>query len=837
MNPWGGGLEIGRRVTHRDSDNATAERLGSPPEGGIDPAALVRALVEQTSLVLFVVRVVPWETLFVSRGFEKVWGRPRDVAFTGPGSWTEFVHEDDRERVRQTCEYITRTLEPFEFEYRVVRPDGTIRWVRDRMIAGSRELNFLIGLAEDVTEAKRAQRVLETQGKCLEYVARGRSLDECCLLLTRSIESIAERTRASILRLDETTRCVEHMAAPSLPIEYVEAINGMSIGPNAGSCGTAIHSGQRVIVTDVATDPLWADYRDLAEAHGIVACWSQPIVGGDGRVLGSFALYPLDRRSPTVGELELLETAANIVALAIERAETTEALESRIRQSLRDLRAGEDRFRSIVQSVPGAVYRCDMDQDWTMRFLSDGAERLTGYPVKEFIDSAARSWASIIYEEDREPVEREVEQAVARDQPFTLEYRIRRRDGEIRWVYEQGRAAISNARVQWLDGVILDNTIEHEMQAAIRESEQRFRVLADQAPMMIWLTGVDGACEFSNRAWSEFVGVNDERLLGLDWLDVFPPGARADLRTRLDPARTPEPFELECQIDVLDGPRTLLIKGAPRGDVGSSDRPLGYIGVATDISDLRRAQRETHQRDAQLAQAQNLASVGEMASALAHELNQPLAAISNFASGAALRAKAGQISSGDLTRVLREIDGLARRGGALIHRVREQARGEAPLGGWVDPAEAVTQAWRLLQPEADRAGVVASFTLDGAPDQAPIDAVQFEQVLINLIRNAIEELAMCPKDQRRMDIVLCASEGWLRLDVRDSGRGLQVDAQRLFQPFQTSKGSGMGLGLAITRSIIEAHGGRITWMPARPTGSCFRVTLPLDTRERKEASL
>jgi len=826
-------IDRGEQPVTRPAFSDSAQAVdGAARPAPIDPAVLVESLVEQSALVLFVVSVDPWRTLYVSRAFERVWGRPREVAYAAPGSWTEYVHEDDRQRVREICAHITATLEPFEFEYRVVRPDGSIRWVRDRIVAGSREHGFLVGMVEDITDARRADALLAAQRECLEHIARGRPVAACLDLLTRSIEAIADRTRASVLLLDADTGRVRHASAPSLPDEYARAIDGLCIGPRAGSCGTAMHRGERVVVSDIATDPLWDDYRELADRHGLVACWSQPIIASDGRVLGTFALYPSDRRGPSDEEIRLLESAADVAAIALERAEATGALERRVRQSLRDLRAGEERFRSIVQSVPGAVYRCEMDRDWTMRFLSDGAEILTGYPADEFIDSRVRSWASVIVEEDRAQVEAAVERAVAREQPFTLEYRVRRRDGEVRWVYEQGRATYADGGVLWLDGVILDVTVEREMQEAIRESERRFRVLADQAPMMIWLTRPDGTCEFCNRAWSGLTGRAERDLTGPGWLDAFAPADRARLLELVMRQNPPAPFQLECRLATPLGDRTVLIRGAPRAD--SDAEPLGYVGVASDITDLREAQRQARERDAQLARAEHLAAVGEMASALAHELNQPLAAISNFATGASMRAASGELASGDLARILREIAGLAQRGGALIHRVREQARGRTPAGGWVRPAEAVERAWRSVEHDAARVGVRARFELDRAPQRAPIDGVQLEQIIVNLLRNAIDELAQCPHDARDLAVSVSEAGGRLRLEVRDTGRGLQLDADRLFQPFQTSKAEGMGLGLAITRSIVESHGGRIAWTPAEPTGSCFTVELPLDGRGRPE---
>jgi GAF domain-containing protein len=132
------------------------------------------------------------------------------------------------------------------------------------------------------------------------------------------IEAQAPGMLCSVLLLSEDGDHVRHGAAPSLPAEYVQAIDGSAIGPKHGSCGTAMYRGEPIVVTDILTDPLWEDYRDLATAAGLRACWSTPILSGRGKVLGSFAMYYREPRTPTGEEAGLTEVATRIAALAIE---------------------------------------------------------------------------------------------------------------------------------------------------------------------------------------------------------------------------------------------------------------------------------------------------------------------------------------------------------------------------------------------------------------------------------------------------------------------------------------------------------------------------------------
>ena len=156
------------------------------------------------------------------------------------------------------------------------------------------------------------------QSKILQKLAANAQLSEILERLVLLIEAQAPGMLCSVLLLSEDGDHVRHGAAPSLPAEYVQAIDGSAIGPKVGSCGTAMYRGEPIVVTDILTDPLWEDYRELATAAGLRACWSTPILSGRGKVLGSFAMYYREPRTPTGEEAGLTEVATRIAALAIE---------------------------------------------------------------------------------------------------------------------------------------------------------------------------------------------------------------------------------------------------------------------------------------------------------------------------------------------------------------------------------------------------------------------------------------------------------------------------------------------------------------------------------------
>jgi PAS domain S-box-containing protein len=293
------------------------------------------ALVNSIEGVVWELDVPTFTFLFVSQQAERMLGYPIARWLKEPTFWSDHIHSDDRAWAVDFCVTATGEKRDHDFEYRMVAADGRIVWIRDlvTVVVEGGQAAKLRGVMFDITERKRDELLLARAKRLLEMIARGEPraliLDGLC----RLVEELVSGSLASILLLDPNARCLRHGAAPSLPIPYIEAIDGIVIGPSVGSCGTAAYHGQPVIVSDVATDPLWADFRDLALGHGLRACWSTPIVSSDGRVLGTFAIYYREPRRPTSREHNLIEQITHLASIAVEREQAEEAL----RQAQADL--------------------------------------------------------------------------------------------------------------------------------------------------------------------------------------------------------------------------------------------------------------------------------------------------------------------------------------------------------------------------------------------------------------------------------------------------------------------------------------------------------------------
>jgi PAS domain S-box-containing protein len=243
--------------------------------------------------------------------------------------WTTTVHPDDHAAFAHARRTAFARGESLEIEARLRRADGVYRWFLVRAAPVRDEQGSIVrwySVSADIEDRKVAEALLAGEKRLLEMMARGDALVLILDALCRLVEEQASDVLCSILLVDPDGRHLRHGAAPSLPRSYTEAIDGAAIGPAVGSCGTAAYRVEQVIVSDIATDPLWADYRELALAHSLRACWSTPMLSSVGRVLGTFAMYYREIRRPRTHEHDVIERITHLAAVAVERAQAAEAL-------------------------------------------------------------------------------------------------------------------------------------------------------------------------------------------------------------------------------------------------------------------------------------------------------------------------------------------------------------------------------------------------------------------------------------------------------------------------------------------------------------------------------
>jgi two-component system cell cycle sensor histidine kinase/response regulator CckA len=295
----------------------------------------------------------------------------------------------------------------------------------------------------------------------LRMIMAQEPLSDVLNMLCKSIERQHPGLLCSVLLLDGDGKTLRMGASPSLAMSFMKAIDGTEIGPSVGSCGTAAYLRQPVIVSDIETDPLWADYRGLARAHGLRACWSVPMLSHEDRVLGTFAIYYREPRSPDVQQLQLIERASHLAGIAIER--------DRVKA---ELHAAETRYRALVERLPAITYIAELGAQGRWHYVSPQIESILGFSQAEWTTEPVQ-WLSRIHSDDRETAlaaERRVKET---GEMYKAEYRMLARDGRVLWFRDEAvMLDTPDSRVPLMQGVLYDITEHKRLEQQFRQAQK-----------------------------------------------------------------------------------------------------------------------------------------------------------------------------------------------------------------------------------------------------------------------------------------------------------------------------------------------------------------------------
>ena len=419
---------------------------------------------------------------------------------------------------------------------------------------------------------------------------------------------------------------------------------------------------------------------------------------------------------------------------------------------------------------------------------------------------------------------------IAAGAPVSVRHRFRRHDGEYRWMSSRAEPHRDRSgEISRWHGASFDIDEEARAEEVLRHRQQELSMLIDMVPSNLWRLTPEGETTLANKHMANYLGLNleDKRQLATIFDTIFHPddvGAVWDLFSHC--LRTGEQFSMKYRLRRADGVyRWMSGRAEPMRD--ESGRILQWFGLCHDIDDQIRAEEALRRASDELARATQVAHLAELSASIAHEVNQPLAAIVSHADACRrwLTADPPNIERAKITaeRIVRD----ATAASDVVNHIRALFRRAPQARPPEDVGRLIGEVCRLM---ADRIAAQNSrieTNLEPNLPMVPMDRIQVQQVLVNLIRNGIEAMETVPKGARLLSVV-ARKDGRdaIRVEVRDAGTGFK-DAERAFDAFFTTKQNGMGMGLAVCRSIIESHGGRFWAANNEAAGATVGFTLPL----------
>ncbi|MGN6550984.1 MAG: PAS domain-containing protein [Pararhizobium sp.] len=768
--------------------------------------------------------------------------------------WLEaYIHPDDQPHVKAAIQRAIANETTFELEHRVRLADGSLGWTQSRAVPIRDDEGRIIkwfGAAADVTERKRGEALRAAQSRVLQLAVQDTPLADALDAIVTTVEDLSPAGMiGSILLMDEDGLHLRHGAAPSLPAAYNAAIDGLVIGPAVGSCGTAAYRKAPVYVRDIAVDPLWADFRDLALAHRLRACWSTPILSGQGNVLGTFAMYYRTPRAPNPADEELVDFVVHTAALVIECKRADAAL-----------RSSEEQFRTFAESMANPAWAAlpDGRLDW----FNGRVYEYTG-TVQDDLDSDA--WVRIVHPDDVDRVVGSWTASLRTGANFQEEFRLRRADGTYRWHIARALPVRDGAGriTRWI-GTSTDIQDVMEAREVLARSREELEVRVEEA-----LAG--------RKLWADIFETSDALIGVLDpdyrflamnrsYADEFQRiyGIRPQVGDRLPALLASMPEHQEAALAVwrraLQGEKFTITEefGDPARERPCyelsydtlHDRDGNLIGAfqyAVDVTERLRSQTRLADAEAALRQSQKMEAVGQLTGGVAHDFNNLL-----------------QIVTGNLDMLLRRLPENearlrraasnamtgAKRAAALTQRLLAFSRRQPLQPKVISVNRLVTGMSDLLRRTLGETIDVEIPLGDGLwPVEA--DPNQLEAAILNLAVNARDAMpeggrltiatANARLDGHGAEAASVPPGEYVMISISDTGTGMDKGTMtKVFEPFFTTKevGKGTGLGLSQVYGFVKQSGGDVKISSEVGAGTAVRIYLPrlFDDAAEEEAA-
>jgi PAS domain S-box-containing protein len=754
--------------------------------------AKIRRLVESNIIGIFITGS-EGRVLEANDAFLHLVGHDRDDLVSGRISWTDLTPPEWRERdKRALAELSSNTIaQPYEKEF--FRKDGS----RVPVLIGGALFeeggNEGVAFVLDLTDRKRAEQALR------EREAKIRRLIDSNII--------------GIFIWDFDGRILEANEA------FLDIVGYDHEDLAAG----------RVRWTDL-TPPEWRD-RDmrLIEEQKVTGTL-QPFEKEYFRKDGS-------RVPVLIGGATFEEGGNQGVAFVLDLTER-KCVEDALREREVQLAEARRELRQMIDTIPIPVasYSADAKRD----FVNAAWKQYTGLSDEAALGT---EWSVVAHPDDIARGDKMWRDALATGEPWHTEERVRRADGQYRWFcIDRVAARDENGKIIKWYGTAYDIEDRKRAEDALRESEYKLRQIVETVPSLLWSTDPGGEVTHVNQRFLDYSGMRLEDFKHGGWEALMHPDDYAEIaRTFYHAIQTETSYQDVMLLRRADGEfRWYHVRGEPLRD--RQGRIVQWYGLSVDIDEAKKAEdrlrrSESHLAEAQLelAHANRVATMGQLTASIAHEVNQPITAAVTYALAARrfLSAEPPNLQEADdaLSLIVKE----GNRAGQVVGRVRALVKKAPARKDAVEINDAILEVIALTHTEATNNRVSVQTQLAEGSPHVQGDRVQLQQILLNLIINAIEAMHDVDEEERELRISSRNEPDGVSVEVRDSGPGFAPAAlERVFEAFHTTKPGGLGLGLSICRSIIEAHNGRLWASPNVPRGAIFRFIVPAHPVQHRE---
>ncbi len=685
--------------------------------------------------------------------------------------WKQAIHTDDVSSLMDYWQSVLASGEAGEMEARLRRFDGEYRWFLFRVSPLCDEAGNAVkwyGTNTDIEDRKRAEESLRASELNLRLMVDSIP----ALVSTMTASGDAELVNRQVM--DYTGRTLEEMKDWLPTIHPEDRTNTANFWRRAVETGNPYDVEERIQRADGVYRWFHARGLPLRDAEGTIVRWYVILTDIE------------DRR----------------------RAEDA-------------LRASELNFRQIVDSIPGLL--CTNTSAGEVELVNQTLLNYTGKRLEEL-----RDWHAVVHPGDLPGVASLWGHSVRTGHPFNVDVRVCRADGTYRWFHCRGLPSrdADGRIVRWYN-LLTDIEDRTNAEAALRASEQELGLIVEMIPGLVWCASPRGELTYVNRRVLNYIGTNVETLAQDGWTNFLDPDdLEGWVGSWSHAVATGGQHEVQYRLRRWDGEyRWFQVLGQPLRD--GEGRVIRWYGLLIDIDDRKNVEEALRSAQNRLARATQTATVGELAASIAHEINQPLAAV--VANGhACLRWLSADPPS--LARAYEAGERIVRDGkeaGEVVRRIRALFRRASLEKATLDLNEVIGEVLGLLGSETRKRRVAVETDLETALPAVVADRVQLQQLVLNLLINGLD--AMDPVQDRPRKLYIrskreCADT--VLVEMRDYGVGLK-DPEKVFEAFFTTKENGMGMGLTICRSIIEAHNGRLWASSAEGPGTKFCFTLPV----------